>query len=240
MTARPVHETGPSLRATPAFEAIGDGVAERLLTPPQRRLLASLSTRVTLPPRATVYREGAVASAVFICARGVLKAYRDLPSGRRRVTAFLFPQDLFGLAHGGHYSNTVQALTQVNAFRLPLDELRTVLKRDGELEFQFLTKLVHEIRELQLRTIVMGRRSAAGRLAMFVQMLQRKDRNRPGQTQLTLPMSRSDIADYLGLSLEAVSRGSRTLIDAGIIAFDGRSQLKILDNRRLEKIANDV
>jgi CRP-like cAMP-binding protein len=98
-------DPGPSLRAAP-FDAIGDGAIVRLLTTRQRRDLLALSTRITIGPRGTLYREHAAASAVYICSAGALRAFRDFPSGRRRVTAFLFPDDLFGLSEHGRYLNT--------------------------------------------------------------------------------------------------------------------------------------
>ena len=71
--------------------------------------LAGVSTRLRLPARMVVYREESIAHWVFIIAQGVIKSYRDLPSGKRRVMSFLFQDDIFGLAESGHYVNTTQA-----------------------------------------------------------------------------------------------------------------------------------
>jgi CRP/FNR family transcriptional regulator len=219
---------GPSLRAAP-FEELGNKVAMRLLTPRQRHELESLSTRVTYQPGASVYREHAQNAAIFICEDGALKAFRDLPSGKRRVMSFLFAGDLFGLSEAGRYLNTVQALTKSVCYCIPREQLVAVLRRDSELEFHFLCKVVHELRALQLRSILMGHRSASGRVAMFLTMLEKH-----------LPMSRSDIAGYLGLSPEAVSRAAKDLVDSGIISFGKGREVCILDRKRLERLAADV
>src|SRR6185436_3020398 len=129
-----------------------------------------------------------------------------------RITAFLFVKDVFGLAERGRYINTVQAMTPSMCYRIPLEQLTVVLKADAELQFQFLCKAVHEVRSLQYRTIILGRRSAPGRIAMFLVTLMH--RLQLDGSVIELPMSRSDIAGYLGLTLESVSRAGRKLIDA--------------------------
>ena len=231
---------GPSL-PTPPVESIGDTLPRRLLTPRQRQLLLSLATRVTIEARGTIYREHAPATEVFICKEGAAKAFRELRSGKRRVVSFLFADDLFGLAQHGRYLNTVQALTRMTYYRLPLEPLKVVLRTDAEIQFQFLCKVIQGVRVQQFHTILMGRRSARGRIAMFLSMIEHNLRSpssqRPG---LILPMSRTDIADYLGLSLEAVSRAARQLVDEGILAFRGTPRVRILDRKRLEKLAADT
>jgi CRP/FNR family transcriptional regulator len=233
-----VHE-GPTLRAAP-FEELGNKVAMRLLTPRQRHELESLATRITYKPGAAVYREHSQSTAIFICEDGALKAFRDLPSGKRRVMSFLFAGDLFGLSEHGRYLNTVQALTKSVCFCIPREQLVAVLRRDSELEFHFLCKVIHELRALQLRSIIMGHRSASGRVAMFLTMLEKHLPDDSPRHVLPLPMSRADIAGYLGLSPEAVSRAAKELVAAGVIAFSGGKEVRILDRKRVERLAADV
>jgi CRP-like cAMP-binding protein len=100
-------DIGPSLRAIPFDPGAHEFV--RLLSERQQLRLSNIATRIRLPARKMVYREGACADCIFIVASGVLKSYRDLPSGKRRIMAFLFAEDAFGLAEGGYYMNSVQA-----------------------------------------------------------------------------------------------------------------------------------
>ena len=168
--------------------------------------LAAIATRVRVQPREVVYREESAARSVFIIAEGVVKAFKDMPSGKRWVTAFLYPADVFGLAENGLYVRTAQAVTQAMLYRFDVNVLIETLKSDGELQFKFLCKLTHEVREAQRQTIAIGRKDAIGKLAMFIRQLQRE----PGASHdIELPMTRSDIASYLGLSLESVSRATR-------------------------------
>jgi len=212
----------------------------RLLTPRQQKLLVSLSTKMTTDARHIVYREGSPAGAIFICRDGALKSFRDLPSGKRRILAFLFPDDLFGLAENGRYMNTVQTLRKTTFYRIPIDALAPVLRQDPELEWHFLTKVTHELREAQRRALAVGRRSATGRFAMFLKMLERRLTEGSPREQLTVPMSRSEIADYLGLSLEAVSRATSQLTRERIIAFVNPHMVRVLDQARLDRLATDL
>src|SRR5689334_5864719 len=98
----PHNDSGPSLRGV-HFDKETDGSAQTLLTDEQRQQLTALATLISLPPRSIVYREDADLAWIFIARQGVLKAFRELPSGKRRVAAFLFPGDVFGLAENGRY-----------------------------------------------------------------------------------------------------------------------------------------
>jgi CRP/FNR family transcriptional regulator len=216
----------------------GEKFATQLLTPRQRQRLESLSTKISVPARATLYREHGPAEVIYICGEGALRAYRDLPSGKRRVTSFLFAKDVFGLSQSGRFVNTVQAMMPSLCYRIPLEQLTVVLKSDAELQFHFLCKAVHEVRSLQYRTIILGRRSATGRIAMFLMTLMQ--RLHLDTSVIELPMSRSDIAAYLGLTLESVSRAGRKLVDGGIVAWVGPRAVRVLDQRKLEKLAGDI
>jgi CRP-like cAMP-binding protein len=229
--------TFPSLRAVPFNETGPPGAAVRLLSHRQQHQLAALSTRIRLPPRAIVYAEEANAESAFIVAEGVVKAFRHLPNGRRRVVAFLFPEDIFGLAESGFYVNTAQAVTPVLLYRIRLDVLMTTLKHDPELHLQILCKIAHELRESQRQTIIVSRRDATGRVAMLLRLLERQTMGLDGPHEIQIPMTRSDAANYLGLSLEAVSRACRRLERSGIVSFPNLRAANVVDRPRFDKLA---
>jgi CRP-like cAMP-binding protein len=183
-----------------------------------------------------VYRTGTPADSVFVIGEGVVKSYRDLASGRRRIAAFLFARDLFGLAEAGHYVNTVETITPVRAYEISVEALTELFQSEPGIELQFLCKLVHVLREAQHHAIIIGRRDAVGRLAMLLRLLQ-KQSLQGGRKDIALPMSRSDIANYLGMSLEAVSRACRRLELQGMVEFVGRHEVRILDRQRFEALA---
>jgi CRP-like cAMP-binding protein len=229
----------PPLNAIPFLkERAGAAKGPILLTERQRQELARIGTRVGMGPRTIIYREDAPAMWVFAVTEGTVKTYRELPSGKRTIAAFLFAHDLFGLAENGRYTNTAQAITRVTLYRLPLAELAALLKHDGELQFEFLVKITHELREAQRRDVMLNRRDAAGRLAMFVAWMHtRQTTYTAGPIDgISLPMTRSDIAAFLGLSLESVSRAAAELERRRVITFEGRHRAQIVNTSALAKL----
>jgi CRP-like cAMP-binding protein len=212
-----------------------------LLTAQQRKELARIGRQLQLPARAMIYRRDSAADSVFVVADGVVKSFRKLPSGKRIMCAFLFRHDLFGLAERGRYLNSTQAITKVTLYQLPLGDLIPLIKRDAELQFRFLVKVTQELRESQRRTIVMSRRDAVGRLAMFLMMMRTEHLAIVGSDhEIPLPMSRTDIADFLGLSREAISRAFKTLQRRGIVDIEGRHTARIVDRALLARLATAV
>lgn len=234
--ARPALINGPSLRAAPFLPGC-DPAVKQLLTDRQRHQLLAIAACLRLPPRTQLYEAQAEAGSIWIVESGVVKSYRDLRSGRRQVMGFLFGGDIFGLAEDGVYVNSTKAVTDVVVYRLPAQALTDILRRDPELEFQFLCKVVHEMRVLQRRSILVARRDAPGRLAMCISLMARNAQ--ATDLEIPLPMSRVDIADYLNLTPEAVSRASRQLVRGGIIAFPNRRAVRILDRARFNHLAHE-
>ncbi len=224
-------EVEPALQATPFLPPIRPDAP--LLSDEQRMQLARIASRVRVGPREVIYREEAPADNVFIIAEGVVKAFKDMPSGRRWVTAFLYPADVFGLAENGLYVRTAQAVTSALLYRFDVHVLIETLKKDGELQFKFLCKLTHEVREAQRQAIAIGRKDAIGKIAMFLRQLQREP---SGSREIDLPMTRSDIASYLGLSLESVSRATRSLERRGVVCFPHRHMVRIVDQAQLDRL----
>jgi CRP-like cAMP-binding protein len=207
-----------------------------LLSSRQRSQIASIAASFQYPSGKLIYREGSNAHSVFIIGSGIVKSFRDLPSGKRRVMTFLFADDVFGLAQSGHYVYSVQTITPVTLYRMRVATLADALRGDADLAFQFLCKVTHELRGALRHTVLVTRRDALGRVTMFLRLL---EQNSPlgKDSRIEVPMSRLDAANYLGLSLEAVSRALSELERTGIIAFEGRRSVRVLDRARFEKIA---
>ncbi len=239
MKEQVVHRV-PPFRTIPFLKAGRDSETVSL-TKRQREELAHLGTRIRLSPRTIIYKEGSAAQWIFAVTEGVVKSYRDLRSGKRIVSAFLFARDLFGLSENGRYVNATQTITRVTLYRLPVDGLAVLLKHDGDMQFGFLAKVTHELRESQRRAILITRRDAAGRLAMFIALMaERVDRAATGARVVPLPMTRSDIAGFLGLSLESVSRAAAALERRGLVTFDGRHAARIINPAGFARLAAAV
>ena len=229
----PVRILKPSLRGVPFHSQAGGGPVQ-LLSERQRLQLGALATELRLPARTTIYQEETAAEWVFIIRHGALKSFRELANGKRVITAFLFQDDMFGLAEAGRYVNTIQALTPVTLHRFRMDALADMLRRDAGLEFQFLCKVTHELRQSQRQLLALSRRHAMGRLAMFLNILQ--ERGAVDATQIDIPMSRADTASYLGLSAEAVTRACAKLQKDGIVGFTGTHIARILSRGKFDRL----
>ena len=205
------------------------------LTAAQRRHLLTLATRVRIAPRTLIYQEGDPLEDIFVVGEGLVKSFRELANGKRRTVAFLFPRDPFGLAEKGHYVNNTMTVTPSTIYRIPHQTLETALKRDADLQFRFLCKVTEKLRESQRQAILLGRRDAAGRVAMFLKMLERELEDNAANSLIPLPMNRTDIAEYLGLSLEAVSRATHALARRKIVAFE-RHAVRVSDRAGFEAL----
>ena len=211
-----------------------------MLSDEQRDQIAGISSLVRFHKGEEIYRQGGCADAVFNIITGVVKSYRSLPNARQHIVGFLFPDDLIGLAEEGLYVNSAAAVTAVSGYRIPAAALEARLRKDADLEFQIICKLCHELRETQRHAFVVSRHGAMAKIGLFLQMLENYQAERcEGVGELYLPMSRTDIGDYVGISLEAVSRSFRILASQGVISFRNHRHVKIIDRSRLNNIASE-
>jgi CRP-like cAMP-binding protein len=231
---------GPSIAAV-ALWGSSDSKPAHLFTDEERAQLAVISSVVRFKKGGCIYREGDRADAVFNIVGGVVKSYKTLPDGTQHILAFLFADDLLGLAEEGRYVNSAEAVTAVTGYRIPTIAIESRLRRDPGLEFHVLCKLCHELREAQRHAVLLSKRRALARVATFLQILETHQTARGESTdEVYLPMNRSDFGRYVGMSLEAVSRSFRTLASWGVVTFRDRRHLKIVNRARLEGIASEV
>ncbi len=230
---------GPAVRASDPW-ASSAGRIHQLLTDDERARLAVMASIARFKKGEYIYRQNDPANAVFNIISGVVAAHQKSPDGSDHMVAFLLPDDVFGLAEEGRYANSTTAITPVSAYRLPITALRSRLTKDAGLEFHVICKLCHELRQTQRHAFLLSQRSAVTKIAMFVQMIEQLQHARAEQTtEVTLPMDRSDIGEYTGLTLSAVSRAFRSLTARGIIRVRDRRHVNIIDRDAFEKIAGD-
>jgi CRP/FNR family transcriptional regulator len=169
-----------------------------------------------------LFLEGEPAACVFILKSGVLKRYKQLRDGRQQVTGFAFSGDLVGLCVRESHLVTAEAVTEATVCAVPRARMRGLITASPELEERLLTVVSHELTLAQDQLLLLGHRTAAERLACFLLLLSHRAAERGQPTNpLPLPMSRSDIGDYLGLTMETVSRGLTRLARDGVIRLMG-------------------
>jgi CRP-like cAMP-binding protein len=212
-----------------------------LLSDGERARLAVIASIVRFKKRDEICHEGEPAHAVFNIISGVVKAYTHGPGKNELIGSFLFHEDLFGLAEEGRYVSSMRAVTPVTAYRIPVASLRKQFSTDAALEFHVIAKLCHELRQAQRHAFVLASKQTVSKLTLFLQMLENLQAARDEPTnEIYLPMDRSDISEYVGTSLSAVSRAFRTLTANGILKIRNRRHVKIVERSAFDGLTHDV
>jgi len=207
-----------------------------------KRLDEIVRRRRPLAAGERLFRPGDPLSAVYVARDGAFKTVSLSEEGEEQVLGFHLPGELIGLdalGAGEHRCEAV-ALTTANVCEVPFEQLASVAAQLPSLQQQLLRVIGQSMGRDQDHVGMLVRRQAGERIALFLHGLSERFRHL-GQSahQFKLPMSREDIARYLGLALETVSRGFGRLQDDGVIAVAGR-RVEILDPAGLKRLAHDA
>lgn len=154
-----------------------------------------------------IFAQGEKARFIFLLVDGVVQISRTLPDGDRHILAFHWPGDLFGLEETGLYVNAAETVTPCTVYQFPLRKLEAFLLENPNIQQGFLVKAMHNLRAAQRQLIVMGRFDLTRALAAFLlDCSGHAHYFDPAAHVLAIPMTRYDIADYLGTSAESVTR----------------------------------
>lgn len=189
-----------------------------------------------------LFHEGDPATRVFTLTEGALKLYKLLPDGRRQVTGFMLPGDFLGITIDDDYAFTVEALADSKLCWFPRSRFGAFVEAHPDLERGLYRLAAHELAAAQAQMVLLGRKTAEERVAsFFVALLERAERAAGGaEGMVDLPMSRLDIADYLGLTKETVSRVLASLKNKRAIRLAALTRIEILDRDALEAIASGM
>jgi CRP/FNR family transcriptional regulator len=208
------------------------------LTTQQFRRFMTILGQSTIDPGTTIFREGDPSQYLFTVTAGSVKLYKLLSDGRRQITAFLFPGDFFGLSVGGNYAYTAEALSPVMVCKFPHRKLDAMFDELPMLEKKVLGATTQELVAAHEQMLLLGRKTAREKLATFlIGLWQRLAVKGEARAQFVLPMSRSDIADFLGLTIETVSRTLTGLKREGLIALPDANHVVIQKYDALSRIA---
>ena len=194
--------------------------------------LHRIGTSVAFARGRLVVEEANPADHIFKVESGALRVVRQLPDGRRCITNFLMAGDYFGLAEIGAYKSSVEAITDVRIVRYQRSAFDRLCERNPHAGRRFLDLLGRQLSAAQDRLVLLGQKSALERLAAF--LLSLAERAGKGGSTVSLPMDRSDIADYLGLRIETVSRILTALRRRKIIGLPNFHSFVIHDRDALE------
>lgn len=164
-----------------------------------------------------IFEEGDPADFVFNISAGEVRLYKLLPDGRRQVTGFLTPGDFLGLVTESSYAYGAEAIGAVELCCMRLSNLERLLADIPPVRERLLDMSRDELAAAQEQMLLLGRKSAREKILSFLLYRHKHLDRTDGDVSIDLPMSRTDIADYLGLTIETVSRTFTALREEGLI-----------------------
>lgn len=184
-------------------------------------------------PEEEIYGEDEPAEFVYKVISGAVRAYKLLPDGRRQIGAFHLAGDLFGLEASERHQLTAEAVVETKVVLLKRRTLETLATRDVQVAYALWTAAADHLRSAEGRMLLLGRKTALERVATF---LVEMDDRCGKQGKIDLPMTRRDIADYLGLTLETVSRALSQLRASGSLRLASTRQVELRREKLCEKM----
>ncbi|MFN3522764.1 MAG: helix-turn-helix domain-containing protein [Phenylobacterium sp.] len=191
-----------------------------------------LGLRMSFAKDEEIYAQDEEADLIYRVVSGVVRTSRLMSDGRRQVGDFYYPGDIFGLEPGDEHRYSAEALSDCVVLVLKQSALRTQ-SDDEALARVIWEATARELERAQEHVMLLGRKSAFEKVASFLSDITRRGQGHDGD----LPMSRQDIADYLGLTIETVSRTISKLQSAAIIEFEGCRHFRVRNDAALARLA---
>ncbi len=192
----------------------------------------------TIEAKEHIFCDGDTVGHVYKVEIGNVCIYKTLSDGRRQVIDFAYPGDLIGLGAISKHASNAQATTRTRVRCVPIGPLQQAARDDGRLGLKLYEALSRELLASRELLFAVSHRTAAERLASFLLAVSRRsERNGEDANEFVLPMTRSDIADFLGLTIETVSRTFSKFRGDGLIDLAQSVLVTIVDIEALGDIA---
>lgn len=194
--------------------------------------------QVSLTTNQVLFLEGDPAEHVYNIVAGTLRVSKQLADGRRQITGFLFAGDFLGLGRAERYSYSAEAVTPVTLCRFRWRQLSALFEAYPRLQRRLFGMAIDELAAAQEQLLLLGRKSARERVASFLLRLsERAERRGLSKSPVRLPMTRADIADFLGLTTETLSRSVGVLKRDGVIDVPDSHRVVLRNIGALDDIA---
>lgn len=194
--------------------------------------LSQLSTPMLYARNTEIYGEGEPAEYIYQVISGAVRAYKILDDGRRQIGAFYLPGDTFGLEVGQNHRMSAEAISNCTVSAIKRKTLLRQAACDNDVALSLLHVTASELQRAEKHILLLVR-TAQERVASF--LLEMADRA-AGAGTVELPMSRQDIADYLGLTIETVSRTLTALEAQEAIALPSSRKVRLINMRELRRL----
>lgn len=203
----------------------------------ETRDLEAAAGKLSLPAGTTLAHEGAPRREVYTVTSGMLRQVRVLADGRRLVAAFLQAGDFIGLTGSLTHRHTIEAITDTALCAFPLQGMRALCERHPELSSGVLDRAFNALDASESNHMALARMTPLERLAGFLLDMAARQQQRGGaQDRVDLPMTRADIADHLGLTVETVSRSFTRLRREEFVHFDDPRHIELRAPERLRAL----
>lgn len=193
--------------------------------------LALQGTRMRFRRNEEVFGEGETAEYVYRVVAGAVRTIRFSSDGRRQILSFYLPGDIFGLECGSAHTLSAEAVAECDLALVRRSLIDTAAKQDAAAAQAVIRLMQRQLQNAQEHALVLGRKGAGERVAAF--LLQLADRV-AARCEIDLPMSRADIADYLALTIETVSRAFTQMERDHTIALPSSRHVVVRDRCALE------
>jgi CRP-like cAMP-binding protein len=196
--------------------------------------LEHIGSRVSFSRYAEIYAEGDEAGCWYKVVSGTVRVCKLLADGRRHITEFCFSRDCFGFDSTGERPCSAEAVDDVIVMRFQRKATERLIDHNPAVARLLREAMLRDLATAHGRSLLLGRMTATERVAAFlIEMFERRDRTRV----LDLPMSRNDVADYLGLTIETVCRTLSAFKREGVIDIPNPHRLELLDREAIEAMA---
>lgn len=203
--------------------------------------LRVLAAKQTFAKDEVIFGEQSPTDRVFVILSGLVRRVKHLQNGRRYLAAFMGPGEIMGFISKDVHEFGAETISSTDVCSFSRHAFISVLKSDADLSRRLLNSVSNDLIETHIHSLVLAHETAKSRLAAFFQVMRAKELRRTGQDEyFDLAMKRQDIADYLGLALETVSRTIHQLEDDGAIGLEGFYRVWIKDIDHLADISTDV
>ncbi|MDR3518404.1 MAG: helix-turn-helix domain-containing protein [Azospirillaceae bacterium] len=211
------------------------------LEPEELRRLVDIVQTSRIQSSQTIFSEGELAENLFNVTAGTVKLYKLLPDGRRQITGFLVVGDFLGLAMNESYAYSAESVTVTSLCRFPRRKLESLLDEFPRLQRRLFSMASNELAAAQDQMLLLGRKTAREKICSFLLMLARWAARRGHKDNpVHVPMSRADIADYLGLTTETVSRTFTQLKISGAISLQDGNRILLVDHAQIVDMAEGL
>jgi CRP/FNR family transcriptional regulator, nitrogen fixation regulation protein len=196
-------------------------------------VMSQMGLRMTFARDEEIFGQDEEADLVYRVVEGAVRTTRLMSDGRRQIGDFYFEGELFGLEHGETHKFSAEALSDCTVQVLKRSALRKLSDTDPAIERMVWHATARELARAHEHVLLLGRKTACERVASLLQRVA----ERFGPDNAELPMGRQDMADYLGLTIETVSRMLSQLQQSAVIRFNGVRNFRIANQQALSRLA---